>query len=47
MNKELIEELKNKIFNIVAVSKTRTREEIDEVIKMGLTTLEKIVYRNL
>ena len=38
MNKELIEELKAQDFNIVAVSKTRTKEEIDEVAKMGLTT---------
>ena len=38
MNKELIEELKTQDFNVVAVSKTRTKEEIDEVAKMGLTT---------
>ena len=38
MNKELIEELKAQDFNVVAVSKTRTKEEIDEVAKMGLTT---------
>ena len=38
MNKELIEELKVQDFNVVAVSKTRTKEEIDEVAKMGLTT---------
>lgn len=39
MNKELIESLK-KIENatIVAVSKTRTKEEVDEVAKLGLTT---------
>lgn len=33
MNKELIEELKVQDFNVVAVSKTRTKEEIDEVAK--------------
>ena len=38
MNKELIEELKVQDFNVVAVSKTRTKEEIDEVAIMGLTT---------
>ena len=38
MNKELIEELKKQDFNVIAVSKTRTKEEIDEVAKMGLTT---------
>ena len=38
MNKELIEELKAQDFNVVAVSKTRTKEEINEVAKMGLTT---------
>ena len=35
---ELIEELKKQDFNVVAVSKTRTKEEIDEVAQMGLTT---------
>ena len=38
MNKKLIEELKTQNFNVVAVSKTRTKEEIDEVAKLGLTT---------
>lgn len=33
MNKELIEELKAQDFNVVAVSKTRTKKEIDEVAK--------------
>ena len=38
MNKKLIEELKKQNFNVVAVSKTRTKEEIDEVAQLGLTT---------
>ena len=37
MNKELIEELKAQDFNVVAVSKTRTKEEIDE----GISKFEK------
>ena len=39
MNIEMIETLK-KLENVqvVAVSKTRTKEEIDEVAKLGLTT---------
>lgn len=35
MNKELIEELKAQDFNVVAVSKTRTKEEIDEICQNG------------
>ena len=38
MNKTLIEELKRQDCNVIAVSKTRTKEEIDEVAKLGLTT---------
>lgn len=38
MNKKLIEELKGQNFNVIAVSKTRSKEEIDEVAKLGLTT---------
>lgn len=38
MNKELIESLKNVDYTVVAVSKTRSKEEIDEVAKLGLTT---------
>lgn len=37
MNKELIEELKTQDFNVVAVSKTRTKEEMMKSQK-GLTT---------
>lgn len=38
MNKTLIEELKKQEYNVIAVSKTRSKEEIDEVAQLGLTT---------
>lgn len=39
MNTQLIEELKSyKNLQVVAVSKKRTKEQIDEMAKTGLTT---------
>ena len=38
MNKNLIEKLQEHDYQVIAVSKTRSKEEIDEVAKLGLTT---------
>ena len=38
MNKNLIEKLQGHDYQVIAVSKTRSKEEIDEVAKLGLTT---------
>lgn len=38
MNLELIERLKNADYQVIAVSKTRSKDEIDEVAKLGLDT---------
>ena len=38
MNKNLIEKLQGHDYQVIAVSKTRSKEEIDEVASLGLTT---------
>lgn len=38
MNKNLIEKLQGHDYHVIAVSKTRSKEEIDEVARLGLTT---------
>ena len=47
MNKELIEELKAQDFNVVAVSKTRTKEEIDEAYEKVDKKLIEVIRKSL